>query len=195
MRITIFKRSVIVAALLLFPSLVQAHVQAGDPQGLHHGFIHPFTGLDHLLATLGVGLWAARRGGRAIWSLPAAFVCMMTLGSVIGMLGASLPGAEALIASSVLAFGLLVAFSPRMSEGPSLLLAGGFAVFHGFAHGHEMGASVGGLAYGAGLVLATLALLGIGAAGGLWLQRGHRLATLRWIGAGMAVASVWFFAN
>ena len=28
------------------------------------GFLHPFTGLDHMLAMVGVGLWAALLAGR-----------------------------------------------------------------------------------------------------------------------------------
>ena len=37
------------------------------------GLTHPFTGLDHMLAMVAVGLWASQIGGRALWLLPLTF--------------------------------------------------------------------------------------------------------------------------
>jgi len=33
-----------------------------------------FAGLDHLLAMVAIGAWAAQQGGRARWAVPLAFV-------------------------------------------------------------------------------------------------------------------------
>ena len=41
---------------------VLAHPEAAT-RSLVHGFAHPFTGMDHLLAMVLVGVWAARRAG------------------------------------------------------------------------------------------------------------------------------------
>ena len=49
--------------VLASPSLVSAHTAVGGVDGLLNGFAHPFGGLDHLCAMLGVGVWVAQRGG------------------------------------------------------------------------------------------------------------------------------------
>jgi urease accessory protein len=91
--------------LFILPSLASAHILTGSPHshGMADGFIHPFTGLDHLLAMFAVGLWAAQHRGRAVWMIPLAFVSVMVLGGILGVSGASVPGAELGIAASLLA--------------------------------------------------------------------------------------------
>ena len=42
--------------------------------GLAAGLMHPFSGLDHLLAMVAVGLWAAQGSGRKVWLLPVTFM-------------------------------------------------------------------------------------------------------------------------
>ena len=74
----------VTSALILVPVLAQAHPGHGAA-GFTHGLIHPLGGLDHLLAMFAVGLWAAQKGGRALWALPAAFLGVMTLGGALGM--------------------------------------------------------------------------------------------------------------
>lgn len=131
------KRLFAAAALLLTPALAFAHPGHGD-NGLLAGISHPIGGLDHLLAMLAVGLWAAQQQGAARWALPCTFVGTMLLGGVLGFEGLSLPALESGIAASVLALGLAVALAVR----PALSLAVGatalFALFHGVAHGLEL---------------------------------------------------------
>ena len=54
-----------------------AHTQAGVAGGLASGFLHPITGLDHLIAMVAVGLWGAQLGAPAVWVLPIAFPLVM----------------------------------------------------------------------------------------------------------------------
>ena len=96
------KRLFAAAALLLTPALAFAHPGHGD-NGLLAGISHPIGGLDHLLAMLAVGLWAAQQQGAARWALPCTFVGTMLLGGVLGFEGLSLPALESGIAASVLA--------------------------------------------------------------------------------------------
>ena len=93
------------AALLLAPALAFAHPGHGD-NGLVAGISHPLGGLDHLLAMLAVGLWAAQQKGAARWALPCTFVGTMLLGGLLGFEGLALPALESGIAASVLALGL-----------------------------------------------------------------------------------------
>jgi len=150
----------------LLPQLAYAHVGAGGAEGLLRGIAHPLGGIDHLLAMVAVGLWAAQRGGRALWLIPAAFVLVMAAGGIAGTLGAPLPFVEQGILASLLVLGLLIAAAARLPLPLSTALVGLFALFHGHAHGAEMPAHAPGLVYGAGFVLATAFLhaAGIGAA-------------------------------
>lgn len=130
------------AALMALPAAALAHPGHMEPAGFVHGFEHPLGGLDHLLAMVAVGLWAAQSGGRALVALPAAFVVAMILGGIAGMAGLPLPAVEFGILGSVLALGALVAFQPKLSVGVCVAITAAFAVFHGFAHGVEMPAAV-----------------------------------------------------
>jgi urease accessory protein len=178
-----------VAALLLVPTLAQAH-PGHDVTGFSHGFAHPLGGLDHLLAMLAVGLWAAQMGGRARWAVPATFVTVMSLGGMLGMMGLHLPMVESGIAASVLVLGLLIALSARLPLAAAMPLVGLFALFHGYAHGAEMPASVSGFEYAAGFVLATAGLHAAGIALGMGIQRVTSAPLVRFAGAAIAITGV-----
>ena len=47
-----------------------------ETASLTAGFVHPFAGFDHVMVML-MGLWAAEKGGRALWAWPAVFVGVM----------------------------------------------------------------------------------------------------------------------
>src|SRR3954466_498007 len=101
-------------AVILGPSTAWAHVGVSPTHDLLHGLEHPLTGLDHILAMFAVGLWAAQRGGRAIWSIPLTFVLVMPLGGALGMSGVSLPFVEQGIVLSVVILGVLVVGAVRL---------------------------------------------------------------------------------
>src|SRR5215470_6921814 len=114
------------------------------------GFVHPWTGLDHLLALLTVGLWAGLNGGRALWAWPAAFVGAMLAGAALAIAGLAVPLVEPGILASVVVLGLLVLTAARLPVALGVVLVAVFALLHGHAHGAELpgGASAG--AYAAG---------------------------------------------
>lgn len=151
-------------ALTLLAGSASAH-SGHDTAGFLAGFGHPFGGLDHLLAMLAVGLYAARQPRRARWVLPATFVAAMLGGAALAGAGVALVGVEAGIAASVLVLGLLIAFVVRMPLEVSVPMVGLFAVLHGHAHLSEMGGGAM-LAYIVGFIGATLSLhvLGFAAA-------------------------------
>lgn len=163
------KRILTVLPLFLPPSLALAH--PGHGFGLQAGFLHPFTGTDHLLAMVGVGLWAAILGGRARWALPAGFLSMMALGGALAMnlgLGAAAAAVEPAILASVMLLGAVVALALRAPLALALPLVGLFGLAHGAAHGVEMVGN--GLAFGAAMLTATALLHGAGLALGLALN-------------------------
>jgi urease accessory protein len=179
-----------VALAALAPTLAFAHPGHVESVGLAHGFLHPVSGLDHVLAMVAVGVLAAQLGGRALWALPVAFVSMMAVGGAIGMAGTAMPFTEAAIALSIVALGAAIAFGMRLPLVATMAAVGLFAIFHGHAHGAEMPETASGLAYGAGFVLATalLHLTGIGL--GLALGRPAFAAVTRVAGGATAVAGL-----
>jgi urease accessory protein len=146
------------AACVLAPSLAFAHTGIGQTVGFAHGFTHPVSGLDHVLAMILVGVLAWQLGGRALWLVPTTFVSVMAIGGALGMMGISVPFVEAGIAFSVIVLGAVVALGIRAPLAIAAGVVGLFAIFHGHAHGSEMPAAAAGIAYAAGFMLATSVL-------------------------------------
>lgn len=156
------------------------------------GLIHPFAGLDHLLAMVAVGLLAARSGGRGLWMLPASFVGFMLVGGLLGLggIGSRVEPVEWAIAGSVLVFGLMIALLRTVPLAAAGAIVALFALFHGHAHIVEMlhGSALG---YMAGMLLGTAILHGAGLAGGITLQRVAEGRYLRLAGAVVAIGFLW----
>jgi urease accessory protein len=142
-------------AFLALPGAAPAHEQVGVAGGLTSGFLHPLTGLDHLVAMVAVGIWGAQLGAPAIWVLPITFPLVMAFGGVLGVLGIPLPMSEVVIAMSALVLGAAVAARVRLPFAAAAVVVAVFAIFHGHAHGAELPSAANPLAYGVGFVVAT----------------------------------------
>src|ERR1700709_2262498 len=101
----------IVALLILGVTPALAHVGIGSTASFAAGVGHPLGGLDHITVMIAVGLWAALKGGRALWIWPCAFVGVMLIGGGLGMAHVNVPFVEPAILASVVALGLLVALA------------------------------------------------------------------------------------
>jgi urease accessory protein len=152
------------------------------------GFAHPWTGLDHMLALLTVGLWAGLNGGRALWAWPVAFVGATLAGGALGMAGVFVPLAEPGILASVVILGLLVLTAARLPLAPGAALIVLFALLHGHAHGAALADGAAAGPYMAGFALATALLHAIGIAIAWAGRDGVGAHLVR--GAGAAVAAV-----
>jgi len=175
-------------ALTAGPALAHAGSGAHN-HGLFAGFMHPIGGLDHVLAMVAVGLFASLLGGRARWAVPASFIVMMVLGGALGMVGGEVPAIEVGITLSIIVLGAVVALGKSWSVGVAMALVGVFAVFHGYAHGTEMPAGTGALAYSVGFAVATTLLHVTGLLFGL-LTTGRYTQGVRVAGAATAVAGI-----
>jgi urease accessory protein len=169
-------------------SAAMAHVTDASGGGFAHGFSHPFSGLDHILAMVAVGMWASQLGRPAYVILPLTFPLVMAAGAVLGIVGLPLPWAEIGIAASVLILGAMVALALKPSLAVSVALIGLFALMHGHSHGTELPQAASAVAYAAGFLIATVTLHAVGLAIG---------GTSRWplarIGlrtAGAAIAAI-----
>src|SRR4051812_16135855 len=90
--------SAIIVCAALFSTPAWAHVGVSSPSGLMNGFLHPLTGLDHILAMLAVGMFAAKLGGKALWLVPLSFISFMVLGGSLAIEGIAVPFVETGIA-------------------------------------------------------------------------------------------------
>ena len=156
------------------------------------GLLHPLGGMDHLLAMLAVGIWSAvsaRRAGPALLWGPLAFANMLALGALLGLQGLGGAAVEPMVAASVLALGLLVLTRQGMNAAASMVLVGGFAVFHGLAHGAELAATGDAVAAVAGMFATTIALHLTGVALG-WTLRASPVWATRATGAAVAASGV-----
>jgi len=182
-----------VITIALSSSMASAHVGLGDAHDALHGFVHPLTGIDHILAMVTIGLLAAHLGGRAIWAVPLSFVSMMLAGGIIGMSGIEIPYSEVGIGMSIVALGAALALSVRLPVALAMAMAGFFAIFHGFAHGAEMPEDASGLSFAIGFVVATSLLHVAGIASGMSIARIAREfndKALRLCGGAIALAGV-----
>jgi urease accessory protein len=172
-----FKRLSISAAMLVaMTAPAFAHLNPAEHGSLLAGLSHPFAGADHVLAMVAVGLWAAQIGGKARWIVPATFVAMMAAGFLMAMNGLYLPFVEPGILASVIGLGLLVALAVRVPAAVSAVVVGAFALFHGHAHGGELGAATP-LSFALGFVIATAILHGIGLGLGMTIASGKPMLT------------------
>jgi urease accessory protein len=182
-------RLALALALALVPTFAHAHPgHGGETGGIGWGLAHPFTGLDHILAMVAIGVWAVQLGKRALWLLPLAFVSTMAAGAALGMGGLRLPFVEPAILASVLGLGAGIAFGARLPLGASAALVSIAALFHGQAHAGEIPAGTVGFEAVIGFIIATTLLHALGVMIALGLQRIAHHRGLR--AAGAAILSV-----
>jgi urease accessory protein len=165
------KRILWVALVLIsMTGLAEAHPGHGA-MGFAPGFMHPFSGVDHIIAMISVGFFAATLGGKARFAVPATFVAMMAAGGAWGMAGMPLPFVEIGIMTSVVVLAGVAVLRWNASLYAAMALCGFFAVFHGYAHGAEMPTDAAGFTYALGFMMATAVLHGAGLVVGSLMAR------------------------
>ncbi|WP_297106909.1 HupE/UreJ family protein [uncultured Devosia sp.] len=185
------KRSLLTLAISLAATLPAfAHLDPAEHGSLAAGFSHPLFGLDHILAMVAVGLWAAQQSGRALWLVPAAFVGTMALGFASAIAGMPLPFVEPVILASVIFIGIAIALALPVPTPAIAAMVGFFAFFHGHAHGVELGGA-GAWEFAAGFILATAVLHAVGIAAGLLLARFSGKLLTRIAGAATALGGIY----
>lgn len=168
-----------------------AHPGHGLESGFAAGFMHPFSGWDHLLVMFALGIWAARRPAAQGWQLPVLFVTVMALSASLAMAWVPVSLAETLVAASVLVMGLLLLSNLTLNRAVQLGVVSIAAAAHGYLHGMEIGNQWSGWA---GMIMATVVLHGFG-----WLlgRQSHpqlQKATQLLGGVMLGLGAVWMFA-
>ena len=182
------KHVILAAASAVAATPALAHTGAHSISGFAAGFLHPFGGIDHMLAMVGVGIFAALLGRNALMTVPGSFVLMMLLGGALSMAGFDIPAREAVIAASVVALGAVVTLGWSLPVSAAAVLVGFLALFHGYAHGTEIPPGANAIPYSLGFTLASAALH----CSGIALSRmalNHRAVT-RSLGAIITLAGI-----
>ena len=188
----LMRAGLLVVVTLACTQAALAHSGTDAALGVRSGFLHPLTGLDHLVAMVAVGLWGAQLGNPAIWVLPITFPLVMAMGGLLGIVGVPLPLSEQAIALSGIALGTLIAFGARAPLAVAMLLVGLFAIFHGYAHGRGLPQAADPLAYAAGFVVATGMLHLCGILIGLVIRWPMGAQAVRACGAAIGLVGVYF---
>lgn len=175
----------IILLLLLTPSLAFAH--PGHAGGLGAGVMHPLLGLDHLLAMLAAGWLACRH--RSPVAMGLAFSGLLLFGFLIGLATPAQAWVEWGILGSLLVFGGLILAAKRLPLPAMLVVAGVFAAAHGHAHGAEMATGLSAVAFGLGMVIASLLLLTAGYGLAAAVRGGQQPVTQRLAGSVLVVAA------
>lgn len=195
----LFKLLSYLCVLFLLPTqAVWAHVLQHGPHhtlGFMQGWMHPFSGLEHLLATLAISLWAAhiQPNHRIEW-LPVIYIGMLGLGLFIGTQAIHLPAQHWSLLLPPLVTGLLIAKAKQLPLALTALIVSIFAVYHG--HIHTEAAQATTLiqpTYHVGMLLATSLLLIAGIIAGRVLFQRPEASTTRFYGLALAGAGclVW----
>lgn len=185
----------IVVPLLMASTPAFAHVGHGEHGSFMSGFMHPLSGWDHILAMVAVGLSAALLGGRSLIAIPATFVALMLVGFGAALAGVHVPLVEPVILASTIIIGLSVAVARPVSPVLVAMIVGGFAFFHGHAHGTEL-AGESALIFGAGFGVATVLLHMLGMGTGIIAGQLTRGTTaLRLAGGATAIGGVLLLAS
>ena len=131
----------VIPFFLMTASASAHHVMGGKmPTTFAEGFLsglgHPVIGPDHLAFLLAIGV-AVGVGGLSL-VLPLLFVVASAIGVTLHVNGVNLPGAETVVAVSVLFAGFLIARGRALPVSLWAILFAAAGLFHGYAFGESI---------------------------------------------------------
>jgi len=170
------------AAILPVFAAGPALAHGGHLEGLGTGLAHPLLGMDHLVAMLAIGVWAAQAGPARAWVLPGAFLAGMAGGIALGAFAQGPMLMEHGVAGTLVVLGMVIALAMPCRAVLAVPVAAVFGLVHGLAHGSEIAGSV--LPTALGMLAASAALHAAGYLAGRAAT--GRLALARAGGAGIA---------
>ena len=141
-------------SLLTAANSAYAHAPIQGIGDFYVGFLHPVTGLEHVLPFAALGILAGQQGNRAAPTL-LLFALMLMLGALGAHWIPALPYIGLLNTLSVVLLGVLVAIDSRLPVMVLCVIATVFGLSHGLANGTALD----------GAFKAYLAIPGLGLAG------------------------------
>jgi urease accessory protein len=131
----------VIPFFLMTASASAHHVMGGKiPTTFAEGFLsglgHPVIGPDHLAFLLAIGVAVGVGGLNLV--LPLLFVVASAIGVTLHVNGVNLPGAEIVVAVSVLFAGFLIARGRALPVSLWAILFAAAGLFHGYAFGESI---------------------------------------------------------
>jgi len=131
----------VIPFFLMTASASAHHVMGGKiPTTFAEGFLsglgHPVIGPDHLAFLLAIGVAVGVGGLNLV--LPLLFVIASAIGVTLHVNGVNLPGAEIVVAVSVLFAGFLIARGRALPVSLWAILFAAAGLFHGYAFGESI---------------------------------------------------------
>lgn len=131
----------VIPFFLMTASASAHHVMGGKiPTTFTEGFLsglgHPVIGPDHLAFLLAIGVAVGVGGLNLV--LPLLFVIASAIGVTLHVNGVNLPGAEIVVAVSVLFAGFLIARGRALPVSLWAILFAAAGLFHGYAFGESI---------------------------------------------------------
>ena len=141
--------------LLAVASTAHAHSPVKGIGGFYAGFLHPVTGLEHILPFAALGILAGQQGDK---SAPALFLfaLMVMAGAVSALWIPALPYVGLVNVLSGVLLGALVAAAWRLPVAVLYVVATVFGLSHGFANGAALSGAFKAYLFIPGLGLAAL---------------------------------------
>jgi urease accessory protein len=175
-------RSIVLSlAAALVPMTGYAHPGDVTTAGFLAGFLHPWTGPDHVAAMLAVGIWATLMRNRPIAALLGASAVGIVAGTSLSAYTDILTGAEQITVVSVIVIGVLATAAGQSRVPLAASLVSVLCFFHGYVHALETPRQFSQLAFSSGFLTSMLALQLLGVVIAASLSR--RTTTVRSAGA------------
>jgi urease accessory protein len=158
MQLRIIHTTVLTLVILLVAPYALAHGGLHTSIGLIDGFMHPATGLDHLLVAIAAGYWAGRSGDHGVRDV-LFILALFAGGSLLGMMSLAIPqlpvAGAILFMLTVVVIAVAIGYSAWLGHAAF----GSLAIYQGMTHLLQapVHAGVGGFALG--LLLATGVLM------------------------------------
>lgn len=157
-------------ALSFLPAIAMAHPGHDHTHsGFWAGFIHPFTGLDHLIMAVGFGV--------LLWTMTKQWKILGIVGLSLSLVFGFILGAQQMIPATLAEYGIIASLivlavalwskSYRVLPFAALLMAS----FHGIAHGVELAPQGYVIALVIGMICGMGVLYAVGLALGALIQR------------------------
>jgi urease accessory protein len=185
-------RAFVIVLGVILSSQAWGHGVHATESGLISGLLHPMTGIDHILAAVGMGLWLSLHRFTPVSTFLYSGSLLTGVAIALSLRG-MITDFEWVLAATLILIGLLLARSLRL---PQQSVAGIITVLfscHAYAHLGEMPASVAAPAYISGFFVVTLLLVFISAAAGGAIDRRLSSIWIRITGAVIAAAGVTAF--
>lgn len=145
---------IVAASSLLASCAVWAHPGHDTTASFAHGFMHPLTGADHLLALLLIGMFAAPYGWKTASKAIGVVLGALAVGFVVGIEWVNTSHIETVVMASLVLLPLaLIAMRRSALQALALAAVALFSACHGIVQGAESQGAL--LQYALGTLLAS----------------------------------------